>query len=91
MPYPPTFNLHRVDADGSRDVQVTFGDLSYIEPDVHASGRVVAARIRSMEKISVDGGPRIAVRDDRNSAAPSVGRDVLYFAAGVTVRLGSWD
>jgi Tol biopolymer transport system component len=237
MPYPPTFNLRRVDADGSRDVQVTFGDLSYIEPDVHSSGRVVAARIRSMsdiwkypvggspienmqhavrvtrqtgqvqvpsvspdgsqivylsdhgghanlwvarsdgtdphqitferdpsitvgvpkwspagnwivyvvkakhmqlwlvrpdgrhahmlvdgaasaawsldgrwvyyapdrlevdsvdwgrcvEKISVDGGARIAVRDDHNSAAPAVGRDVLYFAASVTLRLGSWD
>jgi Tol biopolymer transport system component len=236
MPYPPTFNLHRVDADGSRDVQITFGDLSYIEPDVHSSGRVVAARIRSMsdiwtypvagspienmqhavrvtrqtgqvqvpsvspdgsqivylsdngghanlwvarsdgtdahqitferdpsvtvgvpkwspvgnwivyvvkvkqlqlwlvrpdgrhphmlvdaaasaswsvdgrwlyytpdpevdsidwgrcvEKISVDGGTRIAVRDDRNSYAPAVGRDVLYFAAGVTLRPGSWD
>jgi Tol biopolymer transport system component len=234
MPYPPTFNLHRVDLDGSRDVQLTFGDLSYIEPDVHASGRVVAARIRSMsdiwrfpvggspientqhavrvtrqtgqvqvpsvspdgsqivylsdngghanlwvarsdgtdahqitferdpsiavglpkwspagnwivyvvkavhlqlwlvrpdgrhphklvdaaasaawsvdgrwlyfnptfqivdwgycvEKISVDGGARIAVRDDRNSHMPAVGRDVLYFAAGVTSRLGSRD
>jgi Tol biopolymer transport system component len=237
MPYPPTFNLHRVDADGSRDMQVTFGDLSYIEPDVHSSGRVVAARIRSMsdiwkypvggspienmqhavrvtrqtgqvqvpsvspdgsqivylsdngghanlwvarsdgtdahqitferdpsiavglpkwspvgdwivyvvkakqlqlwlvrpdgrhphmlvdgaasaawsldgrwlyytyapevasvnwgltflEKISVDGATRIAVRDDRNSHAPAAGRDVLYFAAGATLRLGSLD
>jgi len=46
---------------------------------------------RCVEKISVDGGTRIAVRDDRNSYAPAVGRDVLYFAAGVTLRLGSWD
>ena len=28
----------------------------------------------------------MVVRDDQNSHAPAVGRDVLYFAAGVTLR-----
>jgi serine/threonine protein kinase len=232
LPYPPTFNLHRVNADGSHDVQITFGDLSYLDPDVHASGRLVACRARSesdiwkyplggspqdsmhnavrvtrqtghvqvpsvspdgshlvylsdngghanlwiarsdgtrarqitferdpavtiglpkwspagdqivyitkaeqtqlwlirpdgrgahmcveramaaawspdghwlyytldvapeaynIEKIPVTGGPPVVVRDDNNSHAPAVGRDVLYFTAGVTQRLGSWD
>ena len=232
LPYPPTFNLHRVDGDGSHDVQITFGDLSYIDPDVHASGRLVACRIRSesdiwrypvggspqdnmqnavrvtrqtghvqvpsvspdgshlvylsdngghanlwiarsdgtrarqitferdpavtiglpkwspagdqivyitkaeqtqlwlirpdgrgaharvervmaatwspdgqwlyytpdvapesycIEKVPVKGGPSVVVRDDNNSYAPAVGQDVLYFTAGVTLRLGSWD
>jgi eukaryotic-like serine/threonine-protein kinase len=232
QPYPPTFNLRRVDADGSRDIQLTFGDSSYLEPDVHSSGRVVTGRIRSesdiwkypvggspldntrqavrvtrqtghvqvpsvspdgsrivylsdigghanlwvarsdgsdahqitferdpavtvglpkwspagdwivyvvkaeeprlwlvrpdgrhahklvdrgtaaawspdgrwlyyvpevaadihcVEKISIDGGTPMVVRGDQNSHAPTVGHDVLYFAAGVTLRLGSWD
>jgi eukaryotic-like serine/threonine-protein kinase len=232
LPYPPAFNLHRVDADGSRDMQVTFGDVSYLDPDVHPSGRVVACRIRAesdiwkypvggspdenmrqatrvtrqtghvqvpsvspdgsqlvylsdngghanlwvarsdgadahqitfepdpaitiglpkwspagdwivyvvkgeqpqlwlvrpdgrqahmladravsaawsldgrwvyytpdvaaesycVEKVPVNGGTPLTVRDDQNSHAPTVGRDELYFAAGVTLRLGSWD
>jgi eukaryotic-like serine/threonine-protein kinase len=232
MPYPPTFNLHVVDRDGSHDVQITSGDLSFVEPDVHQSGRLVACRIRSesdiwkypvggsplenlqaavpvtrqtgqvqvpsvspdgsqlvylsdngghanlwiirsdgtnarqitferdpavtiglpkwspagdqivfvskreqpqlwlirpdgrdarmfvdrgvsaswspdgrwlyytpdvdaetycVEKIPTAGGQPVVVRGDRNSHAPTVGRDVLYFAAGVTLRLGSWD
>jgi hypothetical protein len=49
------------------------------------------ADIYCVEKISVDGGTPISVRGDRNSHAPTVGRDVLYFAAGVTLCLGSWD
>jgi Dipeptidyl peptidase IV (DPP IV) N-terminal region/WD40-like Beta Propeller Repeat len=232
LPYPPTFNLHVVDRDGSHDVQITSGDLSFVEPDVHQSGRLVACRIRSesdiwkypvagsplenmqgavpvtrqtgqvqvpsvspdgsqlaylsdngghanlwiirsdgtnarqitferdpaitiglpkwspagdqivfiskreqaqlwlirpdgrgarmfvdrgvsaswspdgrwlyytpdvdaetycVEKIPTAGGQPVVVRDDRNSFAPTVGRDVLYFAAGVTLRLGCWD
>jgi serine/threonine protein kinase/WD40 repeat protein len=49
--YPPTFNLRLVRTDGSGDRQLTFGDQSYIEPDVHASGRVVTGRITSHSDI----------------------------------------
>jgi serine/threonine protein kinase len=47
LPYPPTFNLRVVKLDGSADSQITSGDLSYLDPDVHASGRLVVSRIRS--------------------------------------------
>ena len=49
--YPPVFNLRAVHCDGSGDRQLTFGDHSYVEPDVHASGTVVACRIASRSDI----------------------------------------
>jgi serine/threonine protein kinase len=58
LPYPPTFNLRVVNMDGSADTQVTSGDVSYVEPDVHESGRIVVCRIRSQSdiwKCPVDG------------------------------------
>ena len=58
--YPPLFNLRTVRLDGSGDRQLTFGDQSYVEPDVHASGKVVAGRIASRSdiwKIPVGGTP----------------------------------
>ena len=33
--YPPMFNLRAVERDGTGDRQLTFGDVSYMEPDVH--------------------------------------------------------
>jgi serine/threonine protein kinase len=51
LPYPPTFNLHTIDADGTHDTQITSGDTSFVEPDVHHSGRVVVSRIRSQSDI----------------------------------------
>jgi eukaryotic-like serine/threonine-protein kinase len=51
MPYPPTFNLRVVKLDGSGDVQITSGDVSYVDPDLHASGRLVVSRIRSESDI----------------------------------------
>ena len=47
LPYPPTFNLRIVSMDGSTDTQITSGDVSYVEPDLHASGRLVVCRVRS--------------------------------------------
>jgi eukaryotic-like serine/threonine-protein kinase len=51
LPYPPTFNLRVVMLDGSTDSQITSGDVSYFEPDVHGSGRLVVSRIRSESDI----------------------------------------
>ena len=51
LPYPPTFNLRIVNRDGSTDTQITSGDVSFVEPDVHASGRLVVCRIRSQSDI----------------------------------------
>ena len=58
--YPPTFNLRSVRLDGSDVRQLTFGDQSYVEPDVHASGKLVAGRVTSRSdiwKIPVRGTP----------------------------------
>jgi serine/threonine protein kinase len=58
--YPPIFNLHAIAIDGRGERQLTFGDQSYLEPDVHASGRLVVARMTSRSdiwKIPVGGTP----------------------------------
>jgi len=44
--YPPVFNVRIVRRDGRGDRQVTFGDLSYVDPDVHQSGKLLVSRIR---------------------------------------------
>jgi serine/threonine protein kinase len=46
IPYPRAYSLRQIRLDGTGDRQVTFGDTSHIAPDVHASGRIVACRIR---------------------------------------------
>jgi serine/threonine protein kinase len=83
--YPPVFNLRIVHRDGSGDRQLTFGDHSYVEPDVHASGKLVAGRITGRSdiwKFPVGGSPaentRGAVRITRQTGhvqAPSVSPD----------------
>jgi serine/threonine protein kinase/Tol biopolymer transport system component len=49
--YPPTFNLRSVGRDGTEDRQLTFGDQSYVEPDVHMSGMLAASRTRMQSDI----------------------------------------
>ena len=50
--YPPLFNLRAVERDGGGDRQLTFGDVSYVEPDVHLkSGMVTASLIRMQSDI----------------------------------------
>ena len=49
--YPPTLNLRVARADGGGDRALTFGDVSYVQPDVHPSGKVVASRIRSQSDV----------------------------------------
>jgi serine/threonine protein kinase len=83
--YPPVFNLRVVRRDGSANRQLTYGDHSYVDPDVHASGKLVAGRITSRAdiwKIPVSGSPaenaRAAVRITRQTGqvrVPSVSPD----------------
>jgi len=58
--YPPMFNLRAVERDGTGDRQLTFGDVSYREPDVHTSGTLTASRSRMQSdiwKFPVNGSP----------------------------------
>jgi Tol biopolymer transport system component/tRNA A-37 threonylcarbamoyl transferase component Bud32 len=58
--YPPIFNLRTVGQRGRDDRQLTYGDQSFIEPDVHQSGRLLAGRIRAQSdiwKFAVGGSP----------------------------------
>ena len=58
--YPPIFNLRTVGQHGRVDRQLTYGDQSLVEPDVHQTGRVLASRIRSQSdiwKFAVSGSP----------------------------------
>jgi eukaryotic-like serine/threonine-protein kinase len=93
MPYPPTNNLRVIGRDGTGDRQLTFGDVSYFEPDVHASGRLLASRVRSRSDVwafPIDGAPeenaRSGVRITRQTGqiqAPSVspsGRELVYIS-----------
>ncbi|HEX9365866.1 MAG TPA: protein kinase [Vicinamibacterales bacterium] len=93
VPYPPTLNLRRAAGDGSSDTQVTFGDDSYVDPDVHASGKLLACRTRASSDIwrfPVEGLPasnmRGATRVTRQtgqvqtpSAGPD-GRELVYLS-----------
>ncbi len=83
--YPPIFNLRRVDRDGRHDRPLTFGDVSYLEPDVHASGKVMASRVRSQSDVwrfpvtgSAAENTRAGVRITRQTGqaqTPSLGPD----------------
>ena len=91
--YPPIFNLRRIGRDGRGDCQLTFGDLSYVEPDVHASGKLLTSRIKSQSdiwKFPIDGSPlentRRGTRITRQtgqaqtpSASPN-GTEVVYLS-----------
>ena len=83
--YPPVFNLRVVRRDGSGDRQLTYGDHSHVEPEVHASGKLVAGRITSRSdiwKFPIGGSPventGAAVRITRQTGhvrVPSVSPD----------------
>jgi Tol biopolymer transport system component len=66
LAYPPTNNLRIVGADGQDDRQLTFGDMSYTEPDIRESGRLLASRVRGRSDIwrfPIDGAPADNVKD----------------------------
>jgi Tol biopolymer transport system component/DNA-binding winged helix-turn-helix (wHTH) protein len=48
--YPPIFNLRVVGRAGGGDRQLTFGEVSYVQPDVVA-GRLAASRLRIQSDI----------------------------------------
>jgi Tol biopolymer transport system component len=91
--YPPTFNLRVVARDGTADRQITYGDTTFATPDVHPSGVVLAARLRSQSnawRIPVDGSPadntRRAVQITSSTSAvqtPSAspdGSEIVYLS-----------
>ena len=58
--YPPTMNLRMAPLTGGGDQQLTFGDDSFVQPDIDASGAVTVSRVRSVSdlwKITVTGAP----------------------------------
>src|SRR5262245_2754459 len=64
--YPPTFNLRAVNRDGTGERQLTFGDISYEQPDVGRTGALLASRTRAQSdiwRIPFDRSPVDAVRD----------------------------
>ena len=51
MTYPPVFNLRTVSKDGGPERQLTFGDVSYVQPDIVAAGKLFASRVRMQSDI----------------------------------------
>jgi len=51
MTYPPVYNLWTVSKHGGRERQLTFGDVSYVQPDIAATGKVFASRVRMQSDI----------------------------------------
>jgi Tol biopolymer transport system component len=91
--YPPIFNLRTIGTDGRADRQLTFGDQSYVQPDVHHTGKLLASRIKGPSdiwKIPITGSPientRNATRITRQTGqvrTPSVNPDdteVVYLS-----------
>ncbi len=63
--YLPPFNLWEVSLKGGNPRQLTFGEVSYVNPDLNARGTLLATRVRrqfDIWKFPVDGNPRENVR-----------------------------
>jgi len=91
--YPPVFNLRTVTRDGEGDRQLTSGDLSYVSPDVHKSGKLLASRVKSQSNVwrfPVQGSAVVNTRDafqitrqTGQAQTPSVspdGREFVYLS-----------
>ena len=93
MTYPPVFNLRTVSKDGGPDRQLTFGDVSYVQPDIAARGKLFASRVRMQSDIwrfPIDGMPADNVKNGTRithqtgqvqtpSASPD-GKEVVYLS-----------
>ena len=91
--YLPTFNLWSAKLGGSDIRQLTFGEASYVEPDLDANGVIVASRIQrelNLWKFPVDGTPAENVargvqitRQTGQVQTPSIGandREIVYLS-----------
>jgi len=94
MAYPPIFNLRTVSREGGGpERQLTFGDVSYVQPDIVAAGKLFASRVRMQSDIwrfpligspvdNVKNGTRITRQTGQvqtPSASPD-GKDVAYLS-----------
>ena len=93
MTYPPVFNLRTVSRDGGPERQLTFGDVSYVQPDIVAAGKLFASRVRMQSDIwrfpvagtpadNVKNGARITQQTGQvqtPSASPD-GKEVVYLS-----------
>jgi Tol biopolymer transport system component len=93
MAYPPILNLRTVSTVGGPDRQLTFGDVSYVEPDIAAAGKLFASRVRMQSDIwrfPTTGAPADNVKNGRPvtqqtgqvqtpSASPD-GQEVVYLS-----------
>ncbi len=77
--YPPMMNLRIARLNGGGEQQLTFGDESFVQPDIDATGALTASRVKSVSdlwKIPVTGAPdenaRTATRITRQTAAAQV-------------------
>jgi Tol biopolymer transport system component len=93
MSYPPVFNLRTVSRHGGPEQQLTFGAVSYVQPDIVAPGKLFASRVRMQSDIwrfpvagttanSVWNGQRITQQTGQvqtPSASPD-GQEVVYLS-----------
>ena len=93
MTYPPVFNLRAVSRAGGPERQLTFGDVSYVQPDIVAAGKLFASRVRMQSDIwrfpvagtpadNVKNGERITHQTGQvqtPSASPD-GKEVVYLS-----------
>ena len=93
MLYLPNFNLWSAELAGSEPRQLTFGEISYVQPDISPAGTVFASRVHmqfNIWKYPVDGSPvdnvRRAVQMTRQTGqvlTPSVGpgdKEMVYLS-----------
>jgi Tol biopolymer transport system component len=66
MPYLPTLGLWEVTLDGGQPRRIVTADVSYLHPDIHESGAMLASRLQmhfDLWKYPIDGRPDENVRD----------------------------